>query len=249
MIAMEPPTSFGANDVRSKKTDLFCAVHPVGPDDAVRGQYGVGRCSASLSATTATSPTSRQLHHRDLRCPQARHRQLALGRRALLSPHRQVPAGAHHRDRHPVPPGALRLVPRDPGRGAAAQLPDAAHPARRGLVDQLQRQAAGPGDRDRGRRDGLLVSRLFRAAHGRRLRDAALRLPDRRCHAVPARRHGRGGLACRAACPRCLGRTAARRLSELRGRQLRAEAADRLVARDGRAWLPIGAGLHRKSHG
>jgi glucose-6-phosphate 1-dehydrogenase len=26
-------------------------------------------------------------------------------------------------------------------------------------------------------------------------------------------------------------------------------AADRLVARDGRTWLPIGAGLHRKNHG
>jgi glucose-6-phosphate 1-dehydrogenase len=26
------------------------------------------------------------------------------------------------------------------------------------------------------------------------------------------------------------------------------EAADRLIARDHRAWLPIGAGLHRKGH-
>jgi glucose-6-phosphate 1-dehydrogenase len=42
MIAMEPPVSFSANDVRSKKTDLFCAIHPIGPDDAVRGQYGAG---------------------------------------------------------------------------------------------------------------------------------------------------------------------------------------------------------------
>jgi glucose-6-phosphate 1-dehydrogenase len=42
MIGMEPPTSFSADDVRSKKTDLFCAIHPVGPDDAVRGQYGAG---------------------------------------------------------------------------------------------------------------------------------------------------------------------------------------------------------------
>src|SRR5215813_2282281 len=42
MIAMEPPVSFSANDVRSKKTDLFCAIHPIGPGDAVRGQYGTG---------------------------------------------------------------------------------------------------------------------------------------------------------------------------------------------------------------
>jgi glucose-6-phosphate 1-dehydrogenase len=42
MIAMEPPVSFSANDVRSKKTDLLCAIHPIRPDDAVRGQYGAG---------------------------------------------------------------------------------------------------------------------------------------------------------------------------------------------------------------
>jgi glucose-6-phosphate 1-dehydrogenase len=42
MIAMEPPVSFSANDVRSRKTDLFCAVHPIAPDDTVRGQYGAG---------------------------------------------------------------------------------------------------------------------------------------------------------------------------------------------------------------
>ena len=42
MIAMEPPVSFSANDVRSKKSDLFCAIHPIGPDDSVRGQYAAG---------------------------------------------------------------------------------------------------------------------------------------------------------------------------------------------------------------
>src|SRR5262245_1248287 len=42
MIAMEPPVSFDANDVRAKKTELFCAIHPISPDDAVRGQYGPG---------------------------------------------------------------------------------------------------------------------------------------------------------------------------------------------------------------
>jgi glucose-6-phosphate 1-dehydrogenase len=42
MIAMEPPVSFSANDVRSKKTDLFCAIHPIAPDGAIRGQYGAG---------------------------------------------------------------------------------------------------------------------------------------------------------------------------------------------------------------
>jgi glucose-6-phosphate 1-dehydrogenase len=42
MIAMEPPVSFNASDVRAKKTELFSAIHPIPPEDAVRGQYGAG---------------------------------------------------------------------------------------------------------------------------------------------------------------------------------------------------------------
>ena len=42
MIAMEPPISFDADAVRSKKTELFHAVHPISPTDAVRGQYSAG---------------------------------------------------------------------------------------------------------------------------------------------------------------------------------------------------------------
>jgi glucose-6-phosphate 1-dehydrogenase len=42
MIGMEPPISFNADAVRAKKTELFQALHPISPDDAVRGQYGAG---------------------------------------------------------------------------------------------------------------------------------------------------------------------------------------------------------------
>jgi glucose-6-phosphate 1-dehydrogenase len=42
MIGMEPPISFDADAVRAKKTELFQAVHPIAPADAVRGQYGAG---------------------------------------------------------------------------------------------------------------------------------------------------------------------------------------------------------------
>jgi glucose-6-phosphate 1-dehydrogenase len=42
MIAMEPPASFDADAVRAKKTELFQAIHPISPADAVRGQYGAG---------------------------------------------------------------------------------------------------------------------------------------------------------------------------------------------------------------
>jgi glucose-6-phosphate 1-dehydrogenase len=42
MIGMEPPVSFDADAVRAKKTELFQAIHPISPADAVRGQYGAG---------------------------------------------------------------------------------------------------------------------------------------------------------------------------------------------------------------
>ena len=43
MVAMEPPTSFDAEDVRTEKAKLLRAIRPLQPDEAVRGQYGAGR--------------------------------------------------------------------------------------------------------------------------------------------------------------------------------------------------------------
>lgn len=46
LIAMEPPVSFAADEIRNKKVDVLRAVHPIAPenvdDTAVRGQYGSG---------------------------------------------------------------------------------------------------------------------------------------------------------------------------------------------------------------
>jgi glucose-6-phosphate 1-dehydrogenase len=42
MIAMEPPISFDADAVRAKKTELLQAVHFIQPENVVRGQYGGG---------------------------------------------------------------------------------------------------------------------------------------------------------------------------------------------------------------
>ena len=42
MVAMEPPGGFDARAVRSRKADVFSAMRTVGPEDAVRGQYGPG---------------------------------------------------------------------------------------------------------------------------------------------------------------------------------------------------------------
>jgi glucose-6-phosphate 1-dehydrogenase len=50
MMAMEPPTSFEADEIRTKKAEVFRAVHPLSPDDAVRGQYGPGNIDGKKAA-------------------------------------------------------------------------------------------------------------------------------------------------------------------------------------------------------
>jgi len=42
MTAMEPPVSFDAEDIRSKKAEMFKAIHPLTLSDVVRGQYESG---------------------------------------------------------------------------------------------------------------------------------------------------------------------------------------------------------------
>ncbi|MGH8431681.1 MAG: glucose-6-phosphate dehydrogenase, partial [Solimonas sp.] len=42
MVAMEPPSCFDADAIRSKKADVFAAMPSVKPARAVRGQYGAG---------------------------------------------------------------------------------------------------------------------------------------------------------------------------------------------------------------
>ena len=43
MVAMEPPNSFDAEDVRAEKAKLIQAIRTVQPQEAARGQYGPGR--------------------------------------------------------------------------------------------------------------------------------------------------------------------------------------------------------------
>ncbi|BCS55044.1 glucose-6-phosphate 1-dehydrogenase [Geobacter sp. SVR] len=55
LIAMEPPVSFDANEVRNKKVDVLRAISPILPEKvhhvAVRGQYGAGSiCGKPASA-------------------------------------------------------------------------------------------------------------------------------------------------------------------------------------------------------
>ncbi|WP_174274534.1 glucose-6-phosphate dehydrogenase [Sphingomonas bacterium] len=56
LTAMEPPTSFEAEPIRSEKAKLIAAVHPADPADAVRGQYKGGKIGADKVAAYRETP-------------------------------------------------------------------------------------------------------------------------------------------------------------------------------------------------
>ena len=62
MTAMEPPVSFDAEDIRSKKAEMFRAIHPLTLSDVVRGQYDSGivgdEKALAYRAETNVSPDS-----------------------------------------------------------------------------------------------------------------------------------------------------------------------------------------------
>ena len=94
--AMEPPA---ARDPDTLKNALFAAFHAMPPADPahyVRGQYDGYRDDRRRR---------RRLDHRDVRGAAARDRQLALVRRPVLHPHRQVPPGDADRAAAGVPAG------------------------------------------------------------------------------------------------------------------------------------------------
>ena len=88
LLCMEPPVTFSAGDVRDEKVKVLHAIHTPDPDRvpsmAVRPvlvRHGRGQARARLPAGGGGA---RRVHHRELRRPPARGRQLALGRRADL---------------------------------------------------------------------------------------------------------------------------------------------------------------------
>ncbi|QWT18630.1 glucose-6-phosphate dehydrogenase [Bacillus sp. NP157] len=56
MVAMEPPTSFDAEAVRTRKAEVIEAIRPIAPEDAVRGQYGPGAVNSELARAYRDEP-------------------------------------------------------------------------------------------------------------------------------------------------------------------------------------------------
>ena len=76
LIAMEPPVSFDADEIRNKKLDVLRAVRPIpGPQlhrSAVRGQYGAGWLQGQhVSCLSRRAWRCPRFHHRNIRGAQA----------------------------------------------------------------------------------------------------------------------------------------------------------------------------------
>ena len=56
MVTMEPPNSFDAESVRTMKQNFFESLHPVKPENVVRGQYTAGTVSGRAVAGYRQSP-------------------------------------------------------------------------------------------------------------------------------------------------------------------------------------------------
>ena len=147
LVAMEPPINFEADALRDEKVRVLRAIDTdwtPQPHPRRRGARPVRAPAGSPTArsrATARSRRSRPSPSGDLRGPAPRGRELALGRRALLPAHRQAPAPARHRDRHPVQPAAADAVQGQRHR-SRAQHAGHAHPARRGHPAALRGQGA-----------------------------------------------------------------------------------------------------------
>ena len=127
LVAMEPPIRFDAHSVRSEKADVLAAIQTQSEQEAlknsVRGQYLGGKIGdTEIEDYSQDRGCQSRQHHRNLRRAETEHRQLALGRRAVLPAHRQGARHQAHRSGDQVQAGAVRDVQLHPGRHAGGEL-------------------------------------------------------------------------------------------------------------------------------
>ena len=113
--------------MRDERAKLLRSIRVMTPDEvrqnAVPGQYGPARIGGEdVPGLPPGGGRGPEFADRHLRRRDVLRRQLALGRRAVLHPHRQAAAQARHRNRDPVQRGAARALRTRIGDGAAPNL-------------------------------------------------------------------------------------------------------------------------------
>ncbi len=148
LTAMEPPISFEADAVRDEQAKILHAIQPLSAEDVltrtVRGQYGDGVVKGQRVPAYRAEPG----------VPPDSRTETFVAMKLLIDNWRwaDVPfylrtgkahAGPQHTHRDSVPAGALRAVPRYPGREPDAQPARAAHSTGGRHLPALCRQDAG----------------------------------------------------------------------------------------------------------
>ena len=189
------PRRFDAEAVRDESVKVLGRrAGRCGRRDVVRGQYAAGlRRRRARAAATARRRASRPTPTTETYVARASaHRQLALGRHAVLPAHRQAAAEARHRGRDPVQARAAPAVLVRRGRAARAERAGAAHPADEGISLRFGAKVPADAHPDPHREHGLPVRHGVLGAAGRGVRDAAARRDARRrAPTSPARTRSR----------------------------------------------------------
>ena len=234
LVAMEPPARFDAHTVRSEKAEVLAAIVTQSEADAlknsVRGQYTGGKVGdteiADYRQTKDVKPDSTTETYAALKLTIDNWRwagvpfYLRTGKALGLK--RTEVAIKFRR-------GAVCDVQLHPDRGVGGELSGDRHRAHRRHHAAIQHQGAGTDDHHRRRRNEVSLQGLFQGRARHRLRDAALRLHDRRQHPVSARRQRRSRLAGGAAVPRCVEEGRRQGPGNLPGRQRRTGRRGRAI--------------------
>ena len=223
LIAMEPPISFAAEQIRNEKVKVLEAIGPVAPEDiprvAVRGQYGPGTIDGKAVPGYREEPDVPDDSITDtfaaLRLEVDNWRwagvpfYLRTGKRLPL---RETEITIQFRRAPLILLPAAQRQP--PNRMVIHVQPDER------IALHFHAKCPGPQVRLAPVEMTFTYSDLDGDERAHRLRNAALRRHDGRRDVVPPCRHDRRRLARREPRPRRVGRGAARRLPELRRRHL-----------------------------
>ena len=225
LVAMEPPMALDADAIRDEKVKVLRSLRPLPPDclaeDLVRAQYAAGTLGGQAVAGVPPGTGRRPgLDDRDVRGPQDLHRQLAVGRRAVLpaGPANACPPASRRSRSTSSPSRASSSVPRAARPWRRTSWPSASSPTRASRTSSKSRCRATRCDCRRTRWTSGTARRSARSARGVRAADPRCR--PRRRDALYPRRRGRGRLGVPRTGPRGLPRAAGPSLAAIPRRHL-----------------------------
>ena len=245
LTAMEPPSRFEADAVRAEKLKAIEAIHPLNKDsafaDVVRGQYTAGSVKGkpvvAYREAPGVSPQSVTETYVAMRLMIDNWRWAGVPFYLRTG---KALAATQNGNCHQIPQRAAGAVPRYAGRKSGAKSFDLADSARRRSGAAFQRQDSRTRRPHRKRADEFQVRGLFRCGAEHRLRDADLRLHDRRlrcCSSAPSTSRPAGAWSTPFSRPGA--RPAGAICTPIRREAMDQRRRRALLSRSGQQWRPI----------